>query len=216
MKNEETQTSTMAGGVHSVVARSITKGRRLVVGAGAVAVISLVAALWRRRRRHCGRGTSTSTTKASSVTTAPASRRVRGAKLRARAAPARVFGPPPVRPAASGTIASVAGNVLEVQSPQSGQTTVNVSSKTVITATVSVTESVVVKGTCISATGTKGSGGSVDATTVALFAATKGQCTRGGFGAGGAGGGFRFGEARRLAVRRAATRPRHNLQDPTG
>jgi hypothetical protein len=164
VNNEEMQTSATAGGVHSVVARSITKGRRLVVGAGAVAVISLVAA--------CGGGGGIAAASTTPTTSGP---------------------PPAFRPAASGTIASVAGNVLEVQSPQSGQTTVNVSSKTVITATVSVTESVVVKGTCISATGTKGTSGSVDATAVALFAATKGQCTRGGFGAGGAGGGFGAG-----------------------
>ncbi len=93
-------------------------------------------------------------------------------------------GPPAAfRPAASGKIASVTGNILEVQNPESGQTTVNLSSKTVITATVSVSESDVVKGTCISATGTKGTGGSVDASNVALFAATKGECARG-FGAG--------------------------------
>ena len=162
MKNEEMQTNTTTGGLHSVAARSINKSRRLVLAAGTAAVISLVAV--------CGGGGGIAAASTTSTTSGP---------------------PAAFRPAASGKIASVAGNVLEVQSTESGQTTVNVSSKTLITATVSVSESDVVKGTCISATGTKGAGGSVDATTVALFAAVKGQCVRGGFGAGG-GGAFRF------------------------
>jgi hypothetical protein len=160
VKNEEMQTNATAGDFHSVASRGINKSRRLAVAVGAAALISLLAA---------GGG---------------------GGGIAAASTTSTTSGPPAAfRPAASGMIASVSGNMLEVQSPQSGQTTVNVSSKTAITATVSVSESDVVKGTCISATGTKGPGGSVDATTVALFAATKGQCTRG-FGAGG--GAFRF------------------------
>jgi hypothetical protein len=167
VKNEEMQTDVMTGDLHSGAPRSIDKGRRLGLAAGAAAVISLVAA--------GGMG---------------------GGIAAASTTPTTASGPPAAfRPAASGMIASVSGNVLEVQSPQSGQTTVNVSSKTAITATVSVSESDVAKGTCISATGTKGSGGAVDATAVSLFAATKGECTRG-FGAGGVGrpggGTFRF------------------------
>ena len=46
-------------------------------------------------------------------------------------------------------------------------------------------------GTCISASGTKGSGGKVDATLVTITAAVKGSCLeRGGFGGGGGGAGF--------------------------
>jgi hypothetical protein len=109
----------------------------------------------------------------------------------ASAAPTTTPSGPPAafRPAASGMIASVTGNILEVQSPQSGQTTVNVSSKTIITATVSVALSDVKNGGCISATGTKGSGGTIDAANVMLFSATSGACARGfGFGGGGPGG----------------------------
>ncbi|HTW05880.1 MAG TPA: hypothetical protein VME46_00100 [Acidimicrobiales bacterium] len=164
MNNEEVQTNTTTGDAHPVAAGAISKSRRLVLAVGTAAVISLVAA---------GAG---------------------GSAIAAASTTPTTSGPPAAfRPAAFGKIATVSGNILEVQNSETGQTTVNVSSKTIITATVSVSESSVTKGACISATGTKGSGGSVDATTVALFTATKGECTRGGFGAGGAGGGtFRF------------------------
>ncbi len=157
MTNEEIQTNTTAGDVHSIAARSINKSRRLVLAVGTAAVISLVAA---------GAGGGIAAASTTSTTSGP---------------------PAAFRPAAFGKIASVTGAILEVQNSETGQTTVNVSSKTVITATVSASAGDVSKGTCISATGTKGTAGSVDATSVALFAATKGQCNRG-FGAGGAGG----------------------------
>lgn len=99
---------------------------------------------------------------------------------------------PSFAPAASGTIASILGQDLEVQGT-SGQTTVDVTAKTAITATVPLALRDVIVGTCISATGTKGAGGKVDATVVTITAAVKGSCLeRGGFGAGG-GGGFRGG-----------------------
>jgi len=89
-------------------------------------------------------------------------------------------------PAASGTIASVSGDTLEVQNPESGQTTVTISSKTTITATVSVTLKAVASGTCLTATGTKTKSGALDATTVTLTSAAGGGCSRRtGFGGGG-------------------------------
>jgi hypothetical protein len=217
------------------------RSRRLALATGTVAVISLVAAA-------CGGGggggkaaANTSSTKAPATTTAPASpagtglqaagssgakssgakssgAKSSGAKSSNPAGPAGAF-----RPAASGTLASLSSDTLEVQSPQSGQTTVNLSSRTVITATVPVSESNVTKGTCIAATGTKGSGGSVDATTVAIFAATKGQCARG-FGASGGGGSFTppkgsgtggSGPSRTRGTRAPTTRPA-NLATASG
>ncbi len=98
---------------------------------------------------------------------------------------------PNFTPAASGTIASILGQNLEVQGT-SGQTTVELTAKTAITATVALAFRDVKVGTCISASGTKGAGGKVDATLVTITGAVKGSCVvRGGFGAGG--GGFRGG-----------------------
>ncbi len=165
--------------------------RRVALAVGTLAVVSLVAAACGGAGAKSSAGTGASASVTSTPVAAPANV---SAKATATTTPS---GPPAAfRPAASGMIASVSGNVLEVQSPQSGQTTVNLGSKTIITATVSVGLSDVNSGTCISATGTKGSGGSVDATNVMIFSATKGTCVRGfGFGGGGgagagAGGGF--------------------------
>ncbi len=157
--------------------------RRVALAVGTLAVISLVAAACGGAGAKTSAGTGASATATSTPVAAPAN-------VSAKATdPTTPSGPPAAfRPAATGMIASVSGNVLEVQSPQSGQTTVNLSSKTIITATVSVGLSDVNSGTCISATGTKGSGGSVDATNVMIFSATKGTCVRG-FGLGGGGGG---------------------------
>ena len=152
--------------------------RRVALAVGTLAVVSLVAAACGGVGAKTSAGTGASATATSTPVAAPAN-------VSAKATdPTTPSGPPAAfRPAASGMIASVSGNVLEVQSPQSGQTTVNLSSKTIITATVSVGLSDVNSGTCISATGTKGSGGSVDATNVMIFSATKGTCARGfGFG----------------------------------
>ena len=194
------------------------RSRRLALAIGTLAVISLVAAA-------CGGGggggkaaASTSPTKPSA--TVPSATKTAPASPASPASPvgtglqaagsstssSSAGGPPAAfKPAASGTLASVTGNTLEVQNSESGQTTVNLSSKTVITATVSVSESNVSEGTCVAATGTKGSGGSVDATMVAIFAATKGECTRG-FGAGGAGG--TFTPRGTVPDRTSGTRPR--------
>ena len=98
-------------------------------------------------------------------------------------------------PAASGKISYVSGGSLEVQNEETGQTTVKVTSKTVITATVAVSLKAVASGSCITATGAKAKNGSLDATTVTLVAATGGKCAAGRFGSGGfrsAGGGGNF------------------------
>jgi hypothetical protein len=171
----------------------VAKGRRLVLAAGTLAVISLVAAA-------CGGGggkAAASSTSNKPAATGAASSPVAtglqaagsGSGSGSPSASSSPSGPPAAfRPAASGKIASVTGDILEVQSPESGQTTVKLSSSTIITATVSVSASDVTKGVCISATGTKGASGSVDATLVSVFSATKGQCNRG-FGAAGGGTG---------------------------
>ena len=194
------------------------KGRRLALAVGTMAVISLVAAACGGGGGSAAASTSSSNkpvaakTSATNSPSAPLATGLQaaastGSKSGSSSGSGSSGGPPAAfRPAASGKIASVTGDILEVQSAESGQTTVNLSSKTVITATVSVSESDVVKGTCISATGTKGTGGIVDATTIALFAATKGECTRG-FGAGGGGGGFRF-PGGTVPRRTTGTRPR--------
>ena len=194
------------------------KGRRVALAVGTMAVISLVAAACGGGGGSAAASTSSSNkpvaakTSATNSPSAPLATGLQaaastGSKSGSSSGSGSSGGPPAAfRPAASGKIASVTGDILEVQSAESGQTTVNLSSKTVITATVSVSESDVVKGTCISATGTKGTGGIVDATTIALFAATKGECTRG-FGAGGGGGGFRF-PGGTVPRRTTGTRPR--------
>lgn len=198
------------------------KSRRMALAVGTLAVISLVAAA-------CGGGggasaaagtssdkTTASTSASAKVLEAPGlqaagSSTKKSSKKTKTTSPSRRTGPPTAfRPAASGKIASVSGDVLEVQNAETGQTTVKVTAKTIITATVSVKESDITKGTCISATGTKGAGGSVDATAVAVFAATKGACTRG-FSAPGAnfpgGGGIFRGRGGTFPRRTTGSRP---------
>jgi hypothetical protein len=231
VNNQEVPTNANTGDVHPVAAQGpcssgtgaplgyraapgggisrANKRRRFALAVGTVAVISLVAAACSGGSGKAAAST-TSNKPAAGAETSPVAT---GLEAAGSSTPTSASGPPAAfRPAASGTIASVSGDVLEVQNTESGQTTVNVTSKTVITATVSVSESDIAKGTCISATGTKGSGGSVDATTVALFAATKGQCTRG-FGAGGAGGGFRFTRGT-VPGRTTGTRPGTTFKRP--
>jgi hypothetical protein len=124
-----------------------------------------------------------------------------------RAADAATF-----TPAASGTIASIQGGTLEVQSPQSGQTTVKITAKTLITATVKASLSSVRAGACITATGTKGAKGAVAAADVVIQAAVKGSCRAGGgfggvvrrAGFAGSGGGAPTGTRPPTAVSRPA------------
>ena len=84
-------------------------------------------------------------------------------------------------PVASGQIAYISGDTLEVRNQATGQTTVKITAKTAITATVAVTLKAVAKGSCITASGTKAKNGALDASTVTLVAANGGKC----------GGGFR-------------------------
>ncbi len=145
--------------------------RRPALVGGTLAAVSLLAAA-------CGAGaaTSTNTTVAKTTTTtgaATASPSTTAVSTPA-SGPTRAAG---FAPAASGTIASISGLVLEVQSPSNGQTTVDLTAKTAITATVLVPLSDLTKGTCVSASGTKGSAGAVDATVVTIEAPVNGACT---------------------------------------
>jgi hypothetical protein len=115
------------------------------------------------------------------------------------------------RPAASGQIAYISGSTLEVRNQQTGQTTVDVTPKTAITATVDVSLKAVTIGSCITATGTKAKSGALDATTVSLVAASGANCGsgfRGGRGGGPAGGGdFRRGTTGSSNPGRSFTQP---------
>jgi hypothetical protein len=119
---------------------------------------------------------------------------------------------PPVRPtAASGTLAALSGNSIEVQNPTSGQVTVNWSPTTTFSQTLTVPASTLAVGDCVTATGAapkstgkstaKSKTTSVTATTISIsHPGASGTCSAfgagggaaaGGFGAGGFGGGFR-------------------------
>jgi hypothetical protein len=94
------------------------------------------------------------------------------------------FGTPP---AASGQIAEIDGNTVQVQSQSSGQVAVDVTSKTTYTQTKAATRADVKAGLCITATApsstaTNGSTPSttVTATTVLLTQPVQGSCARGG------------------------------------
>lgn len=188
-------------------------GRALVL-AGLGALPFLVAA--------CGGGGSTNSATQTTVTskaatdpntTTTATTRPAGSSARGS------FGP-----AASGSIASIAGDTLEVRSTENGQTTVNVSSKTNITATVKEALSDVKVGECVVATGTKTAAGAMSATTISISSAAGGSCTRpanrtgfggrggfggnGGFGSNsGTGGGFPHGTFPGGGSRPTGTRP---------
>jgi hypothetical protein len=82
-------------------------------------------------------------------------------------------------PAASGQIAYISGNTLEVRNPETGQTTVDITQKTRITATVAVSLRAISVGACITVTGSKGKNGALDAATVTV-APTAGKCLAGG------------------------------------
>ena len=128
-----------------------------------------------------------------------------GASSTSTTAPAAGAGtstPPSTVPGANGTIAAVTGTSLEVQNTQTGQTTVNYTSTTVIRQITSTTLSAVTVGSCIVATGTPTGGtnttaafgGPVTATNVSVSQPVNGACTRGGGarpgGAGARPGGF--------------------------
>ena len=167
----------------------VKNNSRVVLSFACLGVLTLIAAA-------CGGGpnvksagagaTTTTTATASTATSAPA-----GNKGTTRPGGG---GPSNFAPAATGTIASISGQTLEVQNPQSGQTTVNVTSKTVMSGTVSASLSEIKVGSCVSTTGTKVATGGIDATTVVISSAVKGKCGLGGGGFGGGGfGGRGFG-----------------------
>jgi len=156
--------------------------RAVALSALGVAAVTLAA---------CGSSSSASTT---STTKAPASagRGSGGAGAGGGA-----------RPGTSGTIAAINGASLEVQSPTTGQTTVNYTSTTTFDQTVTTTAASVTVGSCVSAFGKPTSSSSsststigrpVTATTVSVSQPTSGSCTGGFGGAGtgrpGGGGGF--------------------------
>jgi hypothetical protein len=191
----------------------VAKSRRLALAVGTLAVVSLVAAACGGGGGKAAANAGSNKPAATQAAFSPVATGLQAAGTSGgRSSGSGSSGGPPAafRLAASGMIASVSGTTLEVQDPQTGQTTVNVSSKTVIIATVSASESSIAKGTCISATGTKGSGGSVKATNISIFAATKGECTRG-FGAGA--GGFRF-TGGTIPRRTTGSRPPGNFTRP--
>lgn len=113
-----------------------------------------------------------------------------GATASPQPATARGSLPSTTLPAAFGRLASVSGQTLEVQNPQSGQVTVNLTSATAITQTVTATAGDLVRGECVAATGIKDTSGVVSATAVRISLPGPSGCTRGlrrqdgGFGAG--------------------------------
>jgi hypothetical protein len=102
--------------------------------------------------------------------------------------------------AASGSVASISGTSMEVQSASAGQTTVTWATATTFSKTVSLTTSGLAAGDCISVTGTaaKKSKTTITARTITVTApSSSGSCTAGrpttGAGGAGAPGGFRRG-----------------------
>ena len=161
--------------------------RRLAYASGVLAAVSLVAAA-------CGGGGGTGGSKASATATTTTTAAATSSSGGSGAGGAGGVGgtgggTSTFGPAAFGKIASISGDTLEVQNTETGQTTVDLTSKTLITATVSAKVSDVTAGVCITAIGTKGPGGAVDATTVTISPSTNGSCGRGAGIFGGPGGG---------------------------
>lgn len=162
------------------------------LGAAALAVV--VAA--------CGGSAPKTTAAVSNQAAAPASSNRPGAGTRQ--------GPPGI----SGTVAQVtpaSGSTpltLEVQG-SSGQTTVFLTSATVVTQTVGTTSGALQIGRCVSATGTKTASGGVQAANVVInLIDTSGNCAAGpGAGAGGPGRGGGFFRRNGGAGSNATTRP---------
>lgn len=125
------------------------------------------------------------------------------------------------RPGAFGTLASISGSNLEVQNPNTGQTTVIVDSSTRINASAAITASALSPGMCANAVGTKTSTGVIDADSVTVSQPSGSSCsTTGGPGFGGGqrgGGGFRPGGTSNASAGQngngstAARRPPANL-----
>lgn len=81
-----------------------------------------------------------------------------------------------IRPSASGEIASISGLTLEVQDPVTGQTTIDLTPKTAITAAVPAALAQITSGTCISVSGTKSVGGGLEANLVTISGSASGGC----------------------------------------
>ena len=92
-------------------------------------------------------------------------------------------GSPAKRSAMQGTVASVAGNTINITSTDASgntaQTAVTVNDKTKYTKQASATSQAVSAGKCIAAWGTKDGGGKLQATTLDLRPANDGKCGRG-------------------------------------
>jgi Domain of unknown function (DUF5666) len=91
--------------------------------------------------------------------------------------------PPPKNPGIQGTVASVAGNTITVNTTHPGstpQTTVTVSDRTKYTKEGATNSQAIAQGKCITAQGTEGSGGALQATTIRLRPAADGKCPGGG------------------------------------
>jgi hypothetical protein len=87
----------------------------------------------------------------------------------------------PRHPGIQGTVASVAGNTITVNTTNPGQTTVTVSDRTRYSKEAAADSQAIAQGKCIAAQGTEGSG-ALQATTISLRPANNGSC-------GGPGGG---------------------------
>jgi hypothetical protein len=182
--------------------------RRLASAAGLLAVMSLLAAA-------CGGGGS-SAAKAPATTTAPVTTTTTPAAATNAGGAGSPGGASAFGPAATGKIASITGNTLEVQNTETGQTTVDLTASTTITASLKASLSDVTVGECVTATGSKGLAGAVKATSVTIFSSTSGTCNRGFGGGGGAFGGGGFGGRTGGTFPGAGSRPRTTVTRPTG
>ena len=125
----------------------------------------------------CG-GSSSPTTQATSS--------VQPATGGASVAPGAGFGP-----AAFGVTAAISGNSIEVQNPQTGQTTVTWTSTTRFSDTSKATLSAVRVGSCVTVIGpATSSSAALTATNVSIIAAVNGSCATRRTGPGGGAGGF--------------------------
>ncbi len=88
------------------------------------------------------------------------------------------------RNAAFGQLVQINGQTL-ILSGANGDSTVTYATTTTITQTSTGTLADITAGSCITATGTKGAGGTVTAATVILSAPVNGSCAGAGFGGGG-------------------------------
>lgn len=185
-----------------------SRTRRFASVAGLLAVMSLLAAA-------CGGGGS-SAAKAPATTAPPATTTTTAAAATNPGGAGSPGGASAFGPAASGKIASITGNTLEVQNTETGQTTVDLTASTTIIASLKASLSDVKVGVCITATGSKGSAGAVKATTVTISSPTNGTCNRGFGGGGAAFGGGGFGGRTGGTFPGAGTRPRTTVTRPAG